>query len=91
MLAIGRDNQWLVKEDLLGLPKRHAMTFPVLLEIAVIPIKAGAACQGVICDHDASICQTYTRGKVGGRLTGGGSAASSAAQSAERESAAPAG
>jgi hypothetical protein len=27
------------------------MTVPVLLEIAVIPFKAGAACQGVICRH----------------------------------------
>jgi hypothetical protein len=43
MLSIGRYNEGLIKEDLLGLPKRHPVTFPVLLEIAVIPIKAGAA------------------------------------------------
>ncbi len=64
MLAIGRDNQWLVEEDLLSLPKRHPVTVPVLLEVAVIPIKAGTACQGVICRHAESIWQTYTRRKT---------------------------
>lgn len=60
MPAIGFDHQRLVKENLLGLPERHAMPFPVFLKIPFIPIKAGAACEEVIRLHEASICQTYT-------------------------------
>ena len=45
------------------------MAFPILVEIAFIPIKADAACQGAI-GHPVSILQKYTRIKVCGAPNG---------------------
>ena len=60
MPSVGQYDERLVKEDLFGLPEWNLMAIPVLLKIAVIPIKASAAFQGVICHDSSSICQRYT-------------------------------
>ena len=80
MLAIGRHDERLVEKDLLGLPERDTMPFPVLFKVALIPIKPGAALERVVCHH-RSIYQEYTpRNAPVGRLTVGRSAASRASE-----------
>jgi hypothetical protein len=38
----------LVKEGFLGFPKWHTMEFPILLEVRIVPIEAGAGLERVL-------------------------------------------
>jgi len=42
MLPIMQNNEWLIKENLLTLEICHAMLFPILIDIAFIPVEPGA-------------------------------------------------
>ena len=58
MAKIAAYHQRLVKEDVFGLFWSHTVPFPILVDIAVVPVKAGAILQGI---HHFSIRLSYTR------------------------------
>jgi len=52
MLPVGTDHQRFAEEDLFSFPERYPVKLPILLEIAVIPIKASTAFKRVVRCHD---------------------------------------
>jgi hypothetical protein len=60
MAKIAAHHEWLVKEYVLGLLRRHPMPFPVLVGIGVVPVKPEAIFQRIHCCHKSSIRPSYT-------------------------------